>query len=180
MTASHLRVIYLAATSVALFGCQGVQPGTGTPATLESNFESSPETFEGSRGALDVRLEAVDEIRPEALLQRRNPFRFGLSSFEAATDAERGTSHIATPTPVSSDPRAPPTGSLVRLRMIGLVEGSETVGRIAVLTDGNVVFHGRAGDIVEGRYLLLAVEPTSVELESLHNGNRQIISLASR
>ena len=63
--------------------------------------------------------------------------------------------------------------------MIGLVE-AETAGLIAVLTDGTAVFYGRAGDIVEGQYRVLSVEPTSVELESLSDGRRQLIRLSSR
>ena len=62
--------------------------------------------------------------------------------------------------------------------MIGLVEATESATRIAILTDGDVVIHGREGEIIEGRYRILSVGPMSVEIESLQDGDRQVLRLA--
>ncbi len=176
---SRLRALLLGVTCGALIGCQGVQPAPSSPANLDSSADSTSATS-GNEEALDVRLEAVDESRPEASLQTRNPFRFGSPTSGAFTDLEPAVSTNPTPVPLAAAPGATPFQPRVRIRMIGLVEAAETVGLIAVLTDGNAVFHGRAGDIVEGRYRLESVEPTSVELVSLSDGSRQRIRLSPR
>ncbi len=175
---SHLRGLLLGVTCTGLIGCQGVQPGPSAPATLDSSANSAPAASSGSEETLDVRLEAVGESRPEASLQTRNPFRFGSPSPGGLTELEPAPLAGLTPVPLAAPPGGLPALQ-PRVRMIGLVE-AETAGLIAVLTDGTAVFHGRAGDIVEGQYRVLSVEPTSVELESLSDGRRQLIRLSSR
>ena len=176
---SHLHGLLLGVTCTALIGCQAVQPAPSSPATLDSSASSAPSASSAREETLDVRLEAVGESRPEASLQTRNPFRFGSPSPGGLTELEPGPQSVPTPVPLAA-----PAGGLPavqpRVRMIGLVEAPETVGLIAVLTDGTAVFHGRAGDIVEGQYRVVSVEPTSVELESLSDGRRQLIRLSSR
>ena len=175
-----LRGLLLGVTFGALFGCQGVQPTPGTPVTLDSSAEASPAATSENGEELDVRLEAVDESRPEASLQTRNPFRFGQPSSAVPMVLEPAAPSLPTAAPVGGNPAASPLQPRIQLRMIGLIEASESAGRIAVLTDGTTVFHGRAGDIVEGQYRLLGIEPTSVEFESIVDSRRQVIRLSSR
>lgn len=134
------------------------------------------DTAEGET-ELEVRLEALERSRPPVSLQSRNPFRFGGST--SSTPSVRDLAPPARgdeppPTSPSVATRVPP----VRLRMIGLVDASVVAGRIAVLTDGDVVFHGREGEIVEGRYRILSVGPMSVEIESVNDGRRQVLRLS--
>ncbi len=62
------------------------------------------------------------------------------------------------------------------LRFIGTLEGGR-VGRVAVLSDGSFVYHGRSGEIVDGRYRILRIGVESIELEVLDGGRRQTIRL---
>ena len=171
------RIIALYAMFLVCGGCQDVQPGSTLDAPIEQTGMSpgSP-TDRGGETELEVRLEAIDRARPPVALQPRNPFRFGGSS--SMTPSVRDLA----PSPPAGEPPPPfssvDVGPRVQLRMIGLVDAPETAGRIAVLTDGDVVLHGREGEIVEGRYRILSIGPVSVEIEWVRDGRRQVLRLA--
>ena len=178
MTMPWERVAALCVMFLVCGACQDVQPDSTLDAPMEQTGMSpgSPADTEGET-ELEVRLEAIDRARPQVSLQPRNPFRFGGSS--PITPSVRD---LATPPGAGEPPPAFPSvadvAPGVRLRMIGLVDAPETAGRIVVLTDGDVVFHGREGEIVEGRYRILSVGPMSVEIESMDDGRRQVLRLA--
>ena len=159
--------------------CQSAQPGTsGSGGASVGDTISDAATDTEREGELDVRLEAVGQPRPEASVRTRNPFRFGQTTRGPAA-AESGVETPSTEPPPFRSPPIAQSSPRARLRMIGLIEGPETVGRIAVLTDGENVFHGREGDVVEGRYRIVAVGPVSVQIESVHDGERQTLRLAT-
>ena len=178
MTMPWERVATLSVMFLVCGACQDVQPGSTLDAPMEQTGMSpgSPADTE-EETELDVRLEAIDRARPPVSLQPRNPFRFGEST--PITPSVRDLAPLpgdGEPTPTF--PSAGEVEPSVRLRMIGLVDAPETAGQIAVLTDGDVVFHGREGEIVEGRYRILSVGPMSVEIESVDDGRRQVLRLA--
>jgi len=49
-----------------------------------------------------------------------------------------------------------------------------------VTSDGRRVFHGRTGDIIEGRYRIVRIGAESIVLESLENGTQQTIRLSGQ
>ena len=163
---------------LALFGivgCQDVQPGSTPSATLaQTEMDATAETDTENEMSLDLRLEALQQTRPDVLLQARNPFGFG-----AAT---AGGEYEIVPPPLPELPEARPLIPVrtpsVPLRMIGLVEADLAASRIAVLTDGDVVMHGQVGDVVDGRYRIVDIASTSVEVESIEDGSRRVLRLA--
>jgi hypothetical protein len=163
-----------------LGGCQNVQPVGGNPAADRQNSMNSGFAADTQgEGELDVRLEAVGRSRPEAFVRARNPFRFGQGLRDSGVGGGASAPDPAGEMPaLRTLPRAP-TSPRAQIRMIGLIEGAGTVGRVAVLTDGEHVFHGRAGEIVEGRYRVVVVGPDSVQLESVHDGQQQTLRLAA-
>ncbi len=173
---ARIHVLSLGFTTLTLFGCQGVQPSGGAPATLAENVQN-PGAVPGRQDSADLglRLDEVTRSRPATLVQPRNPFRFGQTSPEPSS-APRP---VVSDSPLVASP-ALETVSPSRLRLIGLVSGSGSAERIAVLTDGENVFHGREGDIGEGRYRLLSVNETSVEIEFVRDGNRRLLRLVVR
>ena len=164
---------------LALGACQDVQPTAGNQAAVPSgsmNPDAAADTQ--GEGELNVRLEAVGQPRPVASVRTRDPFRFG----QASRDSEMDRGVPLVPGWGSSEPPSSPTTPVAprsEIRMIGLVEGADTIGRVAVLTDRGQVFHGRAGDVVEGRYRVVVIGPDSVQLESVHDGQRHILRLAA-
>ena len=177
--ATSARRVTLGIVLLACGACQDVQPGS-TPVAPIDQTRMSPgaatDTAEGETD-LNVGLEALERVRPPVSLQSRNPFRFGGSTATTPSGVD-----LAPLAPADERPPTVPTATegapRVRLRMIGLVDASAATGRIAVLTDGDVVFHGREGEIVEGRYRILSVGPMSVEIESVHDGRRQVLRLS--
>ena len=130
---------------------------------------------------LDVHLEAVARAHPAIERTGRNPFRFGQSSKGGPTVPD----FWADGTPdrpvlvVRDRPGASVNTPPGRLRCIGLVEAPRSAGQIAVLSDGDTVFHGRAGDTVDGQYRIMRIGIDSVEVEHLAGGDRQVLRLAS-
>jgi hypothetical protein len=76
--------------------------------------------------------------------------------------------------PIAEPAELPP----IPLKFIGIVEARETAGKLAVLSDGRFVFHGREGDIVEGRYRIVSIGVESIVLEYVGGGGRQTIRLS--
>ena len=58
------------------------------------------------------------------------------------------------------------------------MEASGQAEKIAILTDGRGVFHGREGDIIEGRYRIVRIGVESIEMAHLDGRGRQTIRLS--
>ena len=63
------------------------------------------------------------------------------------------------------------------LSYIGFVESPGIEGRVVVLTDGEVVHHGRVGDVIDGRYRIVGVGLESVDLERIDGQGEQTLRL---
>lgn len=121
----------------------------------------------------DVHLHALEEERPKPVTGERNLFRF---------KPKPPPPQVTTP-PVSSAPTGPPAPAPppplppITFKFIGIVEAPERSAKIAVLSDGRNVFHGREGDIIEGRYRVLRIGAESIEMAYLDGRGRQTIRL---
>jgi hypothetical protein len=82
-----------------------------------------------------------------------------------------------TPAPGPSLPPPPPPPAPIGLKFIGIVNLSGGRGKLAVLSDGRFVYHGREGDIVEGRYRIVRIGDESIELEHMDGRGRQVVRL---
>jgi hypothetical protein len=70
---------------------------------------------------------------------------------------------------------------VIPLKYIGLLDVPSQAGRVAILSDGGGnVFYGREGAIIEGRYLLIQVNPVALELSYLDGRGRQTIRLSGQ
>ncbi len=174
------RVVRLAgacAVLVVVTACGDPVPavsGGGAPDGSDMNTGVATDTMGGAN--LDVRLESVAGSRPGRATPGRNPFRFGSqpSQLPGASQggADAGPGARVGPAPVEPQPSARRSP----LRFIGTVE-APSAGLIAVFTDGEVVFHGRQGETVEGRYRIIDVSLDRVEVELLPMGGRQVLAL---
>jgi hypothetical protein len=131
----------------------------------------------------DVKLELLQQKRPEREAADRNLFRFQARPAPAASAQPRAVA--APPTPVAppppSVPSGPPPPPPIGLRYIGLVDAPSQAGRIAILSDGRGnIFYGKDGDIIEGRYKVLKVSPDAAELAYLDGRGRQTIRLTGQ
>jgi acyl-coenzyme A synthetase/AMP-(fatty) acid ligase len=51
------------------------------------------------------------------------------------------------------------------------------VGKLAALSDGKFVYHGREGDMIEGRYRIVKIGVESIVMEHADGRGRQTIRL---
>jgi hypothetical protein len=128
----------------------------------------------------DVKLELLQQDRPEREEAERNLFRFQPRSAPtaAATPIPPAPQPVA---PIPIVPAGPPPLPPIDLRFIGLVDAPTQAGRIAVLSDGRGnIFYGKDGDIIEGRYRVLKVSADAAELSYLDGRGRQTIRLTGQ
>ena len=69
----------------------------------------------------------------------------------------------------------PTDAAVVAVRLLGLVEAPSRGLLVAVVTDGRGVYHGGVGDVIAGRYRVVAIDRTSIEIESVRDGQRRIL-----
>lgn len=130
----------------------------------------------------DVKLELLQQKRPELEEADRNLFRFQPRPAPPAPAAPKPAPAAVQPViPAPVVPTGPPPPPPIGLRFIGLVDAPTQAGRIGILSDGRGnIFYGKDGDIIEGRYKVLKVSPDAVELAYLDGRGRQTIRLTGQ
>lgn len=121
--------------------------------------------------AATARLRTFDTSRPGSRRPARNPFRFGSSPAPAVPAAGPPPSDAGAPaeTAEAHAPdealRQPPA-----LRLVGVAERHGDPARIAILASSSDVHLAAPGDLVIGRYTVLAVLPDAAELRDETTG----------
>ena len=173
----HITLLGLLAAT----GCQSWRP---TAAPDASATRAAPPTNVAGRSAgsaqtavpPEVRIEAAIPVHPAPVETGRNPFRFGSRGpiGPAPATGDRGPGSFESP----SAPRPVTRSTTVPLKFIGIVEAPDSVGTVAVLSDGRSVYYRRQDDIIEGRYRIVRIGVESIEFELLDGGDGQTIRLA--
>jgi hypothetical protein len=122
-----------------------------------------------------VRLDTLAAERPEPGSDERNLFRFRVKAPPPQPPSAARGAPVGNPVPAV--PAGPPPRPPITLKFIGIVDAPGQGPKIAVLSDGRNVFHGREGDIIEGRYRVIRIGAESVELAYADGGGRQMIRL---
>jgi hypothetical protein len=136
----------------------GVRAQTNVPGQVES-----------------LRLASLTADKPQPEGGERDPFHF--DERPAATRAAAGQPVAAAnpePPPVPTGPPPPPP---ITLKFIGVVDTADQ-RKIAVLSDGQNVFYGREGEIVEGRYRIERIRAESIEMAWADGTGHQVIRLS--
>jgi hypothetical protein len=150
--------------------------------SVDSVAPAAPSTRRGRRDekssfVLDVNLARLDADVATPIDSGRNPFQFGSDPAPASSAPPTVAPPIPTPaTPVG--PPSPPPPPPIPFKFIGIVEGKPRPGKVAVLSDGRAVVHGREGDIVEGRYRIVKIGEESIQMEHIDGSGRQTIRLS--
>jgi len=144
--------------------------------SFASGSVTRPVASEDVIEAPDVRIEDLEAQRPEPRGADRNLFRFGARE---APPADPATARPLAPPP-SAPVTARPAGAAapIALKFIGIVEAPNRSLRLAILSDGRGIYHGREGDIIEGRYRIVTIGVESIEMSRLDGGGSQTIRLS--
>lgn len=127
---------------------------------------------------LDVRIEALEQPRPEAEGSGRNPFRFYVKP-PPPPPAPTVAPPIGPPGPPGPvGPPVPEGPAPIPLKYFGLME--TPTGKIASLSDCRVTMRGREGDTIDGRYRLVRIGVESVVMEYLDGRGRTTIRMSGQ
>jgi hypothetical protein len=122
-----------------------------------------------------LQIDRLETARSTEPVISRNLFRFGERA--PSGTAPPVSVPAAGPAPTSAADAGPPTGDRIAFTLIGIVETPGESARVAVLSDGRGVYHGAAGDIIEGQFRIVSVGTESVEMSRLDDQARQVIRL---
>lgn len=153
-----------------------VVPRGARPAGRPGKDAVAPEDVSIGLPRLDAARSAPGELA-------RNPFRFGDARPAAASPAPTGLRPLVKaepPPPVVAPPvpTGPPPPPPIPFKFIGMLTVAGQGGRVAVLSDGRGVYHGREGEIVEGQYRIVRIGEESVQMEYADGRGRQTIRLS--
>jgi hypothetical protein len=145
-------------------------PQTSNSRTAAARTKGGPATIEPP----DVHLDALKAEAPKPGDSDRNLFRFKPKLPPPPPPPSAEMLRLA-PTP---GPPPPPAVPPIALKFIGIVESPQRALRVAVLSDERGVYHGREGDIIEGRYRILKIGVESIELAYVDGRGRSTIRLS--
>ena len=158
-------------------------PGTAAHAPAAFNTRGAARTSGGGvqEPAPDVHLEALQRERPKPGDVDRNLFRFkSKPPPPPSVPATPRPTEPASGPPVPLGPPPPPTASPIPFKFIGILEVPGQSRRVAILSDPRGVYHGREGDIIEGRYRILKIGTESIEMAEVDGRGRQTIRLSGQ
>jgi hypothetical protein len=169
--------IVLIAVAVWLLQAPTAQQAASPPAQALSGAPGSrPAAVQKGAGS-EVDLESLEASRPEPTETDRNPFRFKPKQAPPPPSPTRGTLPNQAGIPEVVAPDGPPPPPRIPLKFIGVVHSEDPkVADVAVLSDGRGVYHGRVGEVVEGRYRIVKIGVESIELAYLDGRGSQTIS----
>jgi hypothetical protein len=151
------------------------RPAVRTQTSPSARATPAPGASAGT--GLDVHLYALGEERPRPINAERNLFRFKPKPLPPPPPSPP----VALPPPINVAPSGlppPPPVPPIGYKFIGVVEAPAQAAKIAILSDkDHNVFHGREGDIIEGRYRILRIGAESIEMAYLDGRGRQTIRL---
>jgi hypothetical protein len=187
-SASRRQIVLLGVLVVVLAGALMYALGLGHFGTATASGVTAPATPGAVRTPMarvvDVRLEKLTADAGAPSDSGRNPFRMGAATPppSAGGGPATGGPRPGTPAPVTpavpAGPPPPPPVPPIPYKFIGLLSGPGGIGRIAVLSDGKTVVHGRENDIVDGRYRIVRIAEESLQIEHVDGRGRQTLRLS--
>jgi hypothetical protein len=144
-----------------------------TAGTSNQRETRQARTDKASSVAPDVNMEALAAVRPKPRDGHRNLFRFRPPPPPPPPPPRPAPPPVIAP--VATGPPPPPPIPPIPLRLVmTFTQGSGP--RIAALTDSfGRQMSGKEGDIIEGRYRILRVTESSVEMVYLDGRGRQTL-----
>ncbi len=184
MSPERQRQVLLGLVAVlAIIGTWQYLGASGSPAAAPGAAPRRAAETSAPPVPVDVSLDALEGARSAPDDAGRNPFVFGVRQVAApaAGITRRPGRPAAETAPPVFAPSGPPPLPPIPLKFIGLVEGTSTSRRIAVLSDSKgLVVHGTEGAIIDGRYRILAIGPESIDIAYADGRGRQTLRLSGQ
>jgi hypothetical protein len=157
-------------------------PGTAANAPAASSRRGAARTSGAGAQELvpDVHLEALERERPKPGDVDRNLFRFKAKPAPPPAPVAPRPAEPPPAPPAPIGPPPPPPVPPIPFKFIGILEVPGQARRVAILSDSRGVYHGREGDIIEGRYRILKIGTESIEMAEVDGQRRQTIRLSGQ
>lgn len=169
-------VLLLAIAAWSLSRSTAPTAGANAPATSTSANNPHPRL---KNPIAEVDLTALEAERPEPKEGTRNPFRYRPKAAPPPSPASvirNQQQQAAAAAQAAQVPTGPPPPPRIPLKYIGDVSDPKNPGKkIAVLSDSRGTYHGREGEVIEGRYRIMKIGVESIELAYLDGRGRQTI-----
>ena len=182
MRPKRQRELALGVAAIVLIAvAMWAMPRDPAPSTTPA---SNPQPAAGAQAsqkqpAAELDLHALEADRPEPVDSDRNPFRFKSRPAQMPSPAvirQQQQEQAAAAQQAATAPVEPPPPPRIPLKYIGEMADPKQPGRrVAILSDARGVYHGREGDVIEGRYQIVKIGVESIELAYLDGRGRQTI-----
>ena len=177
-----LAMVGLFAIAVLLVLRALLSPGTPATTVTASATPNATNQFEaggGSRGRGKVSLPLDPTLRTDLLKNSEEALYKGsgrnIFEEQAAPPIEQPKHAVVIP-PAPQLPAQPPPPPPIPLKFYGFANKPGQAKAI-FLANGDDIFIGHEGEIVNRRYKILRIHATQVEIEDVLNNNRQTIPL---
>jgi hypothetical protein len=180
-------LLVILALAVGLYLVSWLMPDNSAPAA-EVASKPRAATSKKNAGAIDpadlkVRLEALNQSRPDAKGGERNPFRFYVPPPPPPPPPPKPPAPPA-PTvgpqqPAPIEPPVVPPPPPITMKYIGSFEDPK-VGKIANFSDCRSTYRGREGEIIAGQYRLVRIGVESVVMEYPDGRGRTTIRVSGQ
>ena len=148
-------------------------------ASATPNAANQLESGGGTRGRGKVSLPLDPTLRTDLLKNSEESLYRGtgrnIFEEQVTPPIERPKTSVVVP-PVPQLPAPPPPPPQIPLKFYGFANKPGQPKAI-FLANGDDIFIGHEGEIVNRRYKILRIHPTQVEIEDVMNNNRQTIPL---
>jgi hypothetical protein len=179
-----LMVLALGLVANWIFSSSGSQPASTSAAVSAPRVASQPvasRTRTTASGKKNTAPRSLDPTLREDWLNASEGTRYegtGRNIFQAQTEIPKPhnngtTDHVAV---VPTGPPVPPPPPPINLKFYGFASKPGEARKV-FLSEGEDIFVASEGDIIDRRYKILRISPTSVEVEDVLNNNRQSIPL---
>lgn len=172
--------------AVLVFQFLPVTNGAPQPPNRRVARPASGSTRGSQKAALgpveDLRLAKLEQEWPAPGDSRRNPFTMAPAPpppSAAPSAPSKPVAEEAVGPPVPAGPPPPPPIPPITLKFIGVIS-SDSIGKIAGLSDGKFVYRGREGQTIEGRYRIVKIGEESIQIEYVNGTGRQTIRLSGK
>lgn len=182
MWAAGLGAVALVLIAYQLFSSQGAPVTAAQPTTTTTGTKGRTRLGRGGKERVvkEERLDPTLDLRSLAQTEQTKYTGSGRNIFVAQVDIPKpvatGVKVEELPPPGPPAPPPPPPPPPITLKFFGFAN-KPGEPRKAFLSQGDDVFIAVEGDIVDRRYKVIRIGPTSVEVEDVLYNNRQSIPL---
>jgi hypothetical protein len=178
MWAAGLGAVALVLIVYQLFSSQGAPVTAAQPTTTNTSTKGRTRLGRGGKEHVvkEERLDPTLDLRSLAETEQTKYMGSGRNIFVAQVDIPKPIAPVVKEELPPVGPPPPPPPPPITLKFFGFAN-KPGEPRKAFLSQGDDVFIAVEGDIVDRRYKVIRIGPTSVEVEDVLYNNRQSIPL---